>query len=49
MSRRVLVVIAILIVVVAFGMVVSLKRAIKANAAATDPDSGAPHPATAHR
>lgn len=43
MSRRVLLVIAILVVVIAFGLATTLKRALRAGAAHAEPDS--PHPA----
>ena len=47
MSRRVLAVIAILVVVIAFGLAMTLKRALKIGAAAADPDAAVARPAHA--
>ena len=44
MSRRVLIVIAILVAVIALGIASSLKRALKMGASSADPDSGSRHP-----
>ncbi len=45
MSRRVLAIIAILVIVIAFGTVLSLKRALRASTSGADPDSGSRRPA----
>ena len=45
MSRRTLVIIAAIVIVIAIGMVVSLKRALKASATGADPDTGSRRPA----
>jgi hypothetical protein len=45
MSRRTLLIIAAIIIVVAFGIVLSLKRALKASTTGADLDSGGRRPA----
>ena len=40
MSRRFIIILAIILVIVVGGMVLSLKRALKAGAMANDPDPG---------
>jgi len=42
MSRRVLIAIAVIVVVIVTGMVVTMKRAFRADAMARDPDASAP-------
>ncbi|HSN19318.1 MAG TPA: hypothetical protein VLS49_01490 [Usitatibacter sp.] len=44
MSRRVLVVIAILVVVIGFGTAMTLKRALRIGASHADPDGRPPAP-----
>ena len=42
MSRRVLIAIAIILVIMVTGMVITMKRAFRADALARDPDASAP-------
>jgi hypothetical protein len=42
MSKRVLMVIAVIVMIVVAGLVVTMKRALKAGAEARDPDVAAP-------
>ena len=42
MSKRVLIAIAIIVMIVVGGMVVTMKRALKAGAASRDPDMSVP-------
>ncbi|HXZ47749.1 MAG TPA: hypothetical protein VEG27_01955 [Usitatibacter sp.] len=44
MSRRVLIAIAAIVIVIAVGLVLSLKRALKADALSADPDPGGRNP-----
>jgi predicted Kef-type K+ transport protein len=49
MSRRVLVTLGVILLIIALGLVFTLKRALKASASHADPDSGPRPPATAPR
>jgi hypothetical protein len=50
MSRRVLITIGVILLIIVMGLVLSLKRALKASAEHADPDSGSRRPpATAPR
>ena len=49
MSRRVLVILGVILLVIALGLVFTLKRALRSSAAHADPDSGPRPPATAPR
>ena len=49
MSRRVLVSIGVILLIIAMGLVFTLKRALKTSASHADPDSGPRPPAAAPR